>query len=159
MYCTQCGTYNQDELTTCSNCGQEIKLPRTTWPSRPYTSPSSPPDVPYPGYQSSYSPDQPYQPYQSSYANQPPSPGGSASNRSIIAMVLSLIGIVACGPLTAIPGAILGRMEMNAIRYGKSSPSGLIMAKIGFYLGIAVSIFSCLFGLLWLLSAIASIML
>lgn len=153
MYCTRCGTYNNDEVSNCGNCGEVMTRPRATEPSRPYTTPSSQPQSPYPGYQSTYTPDQTYQPYQSSYADQPLQRSGGASTRSIVAMVLSLLGLVSCGPLTGLPGAILGRTEINAIRDGKASPAGLIFAKIGFYVGIAVCVICCLGGIFWTLMA------
>jgi hypothetical protein len=67
-----------------------------------------------------------------------------ASGRAIASMILSIVSLVAaCGPFTSIPGMILGKMEMNAIRAGQAPPAGETFAKIGFHLGLVVTI---LFG-------------
>jgi hypothetical protein len=110
--------------------------------------PQQPPQ-PYPGYRSAYSGSQGYQPYQSSYANQMPAPQGNASGRAIASMILSIVSVATCGPFLSIPGLILGKMEMNAIRDGQASRAGETFAKIGFYLGIAVTVLSCVLGLIW----------
>ena len=161
MYCTRCGTKNAEESMFCTNCSEPLARRRPTQPAsqgetqppRPYafpTTPQAPPSSsPYPGYQSSYTPGQIYQPYQSSYAAQPPVVGGSASGRSIASMVLSIIGIAGCGPLTSIPGMILGKVEMNAIKEGRAPKAGDIFAKVGFYLGLVVTVLYCLLGSLW----------
>jgi hypothetical protein len=39
---------------------------------------------------------------------------------------------------------ILGKMEMNAIRDGKSPKAGETFAKVGFYLGLVMTILLCL---------------
>jgi hypothetical protein len=49
-----------------------------------------------------------------------------------------------CGFFTSIPGMILGRMEMSAIRQGQAPPAGEGIAKAGFYIGLVVTI---LYGL------------
>jgi apolipoprotein N-acyltransferase len=36
----------------------------------------------------------------------------------------------------SITGAVLGKMELNAIRQGRAPAAGETMAKIGFYLGV-----------------------
>jgi len=64
-------------------------------------------------------------------------------------MVLSLISIVTCGPLLSIPGMILGKSEMNAIAEGRSPNAGETYAKIGFYVGIGVTLLSCLGIVAW----------
>jgi hypothetical protein len=73
-----------------------------------------------------------------------------ASTRSIVAMVLSILGIVGCGPLTAVPGLILGWLELKAIREGRSSQAGLGFAKVGFYLGAILTVLTFLFLLGWI---------
>jgi hypothetical protein len=73
-----------------------------------------------------------------------------ASTRSIVAMVLSILGIVGCGPLTAVPGLILGWLELRAIREGRAPQSGLGFAKVGFYLGAILTVLTFLFLLGWI---------
>ena len=85
-----------------------------------------------------------YQPYQSSYADYTPPLPQSASGRAIASMVLSLVSLVTCGPFLSIPGMILGKMEMNAIREGQAPRAGETFAKIGFYFGLGMTALSCL---------------
>ncbi|HKX27227.1 MAG TPA: DUF4190 domain-containing protein [Blastocatellia bacterium] len=113
--------------------------PPQTQPSQPYQ--------PYPGSQSAYAGSPGYEPYQSSYANQLPMQQGKASGRAIASLIMSIASAFTCGFLLSIPGMILGKMEMNAIRDGKAPREGETLAKIGFYTGLVVTILSCLGGL------------
>lgn len=159
MFCTRCGTQNPEDATFCRNCSAPLVKPSD--PSRqsgggfapsPYATPggssqssstSQPPaQTPYPGYQG-------YPVHQSSYANQPTTQQGSASGRAIASLVLSILGLIACGFLTSIPGLILGKMEMNAINAGEAPRAGETIAKIGFYVGIAGTAIYCLLGIVW----------
>jgi hypothetical protein len=65
-------------------------------------------------------------------------------------MILSIVAIFTCGPFLSIPGMIIGKMEMNAIQQGQAPPAGETFAKVGFYLGLGVTILSCLVGVLLL---------
>jgi hypothetical protein len=110
----------------------------------PNSAPQNPPPTP-----------QGYQPYPSSYANQRPLRPGSASGRAITSMILSIISVFTCGPLLSIPGMILGKIEMNAIRDGKAAREGETLAKIGFYFGLVMTVFSCVGGTLWVFYVLA----
>lgn len=158
MFCTRCGTQNPDDAGFCRNCSSPLTRPVSH--SGPQTNP--PADQPSYGSYSNSSPHgapQPSQPpypgyqgppvYQSAYANQPVNPQGSASGRAIASTVLSILGLVMCGFLTSIPGMILGKMEMNAIAAGQAPKAGETLAKIGFYLGIAGTVITCLLGVVW----------
>lgn len=155
MYCTRCGSPNDEGAEVCRNCTAPL-VTRTT-SSPPYrehrpeqsTPPSPvPPETPSSGYQPSLPPG--YRAYapQTPQSYSPPLPQ-SASGKSIASMVLSLISIVTCGPLLSIPGMILGKSEMNAIADGRSPSSGETYAKIGFYVGIGVTLLSCLGIVAW----------
>jgi hypothetical protein len=85
---------------------------------------------------------------------QPPKQG--ASGRAITAMILSLVGVFLCGFFTSIPGMILGKMEMTAIREGRASVAGDGFAKAGFYVGMVGTALSLLCGGFYLLSFFAS---
>lgn len=159
MFCTRCGTQNPDDAGYCRNCSSPLTRPvsqhsgqQTSQPAdqqsygsysnpSPYSTPQSS-QPPYPGYQGPPV-------YQSAYANQPINQQGSASGRAIASMVLSILGLVMCGFLTSIPGMILGKMEMNAIAAGQAPKAGETLAKVGFYLGIAGTVITCLIGLVW----------
>lgn len=156
MFCTRCGTPNPDEASFCRNCSATLVKPgqpaRPTTSSgsstSPYAQPSStttPPvqdQAPYPGYQG-------FPIQQGGYIRPTSGQQGSASGRAIAAMVLSLISLFTCGPFMSIPGAILGKLELNAIRSGQSPAAGETFAKIGFYGGLVFTALYCLGGLIW----------
>ncbi len=164
MFCTRCGTQNPDDAGFCRNCSSPLTRPvshsgqqTAPQPNQPtsgsYANPSSS-QSPYPGYQGPPV-------YQSSYANQPITQQSGASGRAIASMVLSILGLVMCGFLTSIPAMILGKMELNDIKLGKAPKAGETLAKIGFYVGIAGTVISCLAGIagaaLWIIGAANSL--
>lgn len=164
MFCTRCGTQNPDDGGFCRNCSSPLTRPGSQQAGQqasgsytnPYTTPSptqQPSQTPYPGYQGPPV-------YQSSFVNQPMAQQGSASGRAIASMVLGILGLVMCGFLTSIPAMILGKMEMNDIKAGRAPKAGETLAKIGFYVGIAGTVITCLAGLvggiLWFIGAAAN---
>ena len=66
----------------------------------------------------------------------------------MIAVILAVVGLLCCGPLTGIPAAIVAWLELDAIKGGRSSPNGKTMAQIGLWGGIAVTV---IHGILWVL--------
>ena len=157
MFCTRCGANNFDTDQFCRSCSAPL-----TKPVGAQSSSSGPPQQPYPyptpgqGQQQqqpqSYSPYPGYQGYpapQYGYANQT-YPQQGASGRAVTSLILSIISIFTCGPLLSIPGMILGKTEMNAIRQGQAPQAGETFAKVGFYVGLGVTILSCLGGLFYL---------
>jgi hypothetical protein len=154
MFCTRCGTPNPDDASFCRNCSATLSKPgtpqRQTGSSGSPTDPYQPPTVtqprpeqaPYPGYQG-------FPIQQGDYIRPPAVPQGGASGRAIAAMVMSLISLFTCGPFLSIPGAILGKMELDAIRSGQAPAAGETFAKIGFYGGLVFTAFFCLGGVLW----------
>jgi hypothetical protein len=80
----------------------------------------------------------------------------NASQRATTAGILGLVGLFCLGPIAGIPAAILGFMELNAIKQGQSSPSGKSMASIGFWCGLGGSIVQIGGFLLWILLALAA---
>jgi Domain of unknown function (DUF4190) len=108
----------------------------------------------------------PAYPSQSAY---PAYPGGQAysmhskeagaSGRAVISMILSVISPFTCWLFLSIPGLILGKMEMNAIRDGQAPKAGETFAKIGFYVGLVVTGLSLVLPVIWLiLMAIGAIL-
>jgi Domain of unknown function (DUF4190)/zinc-ribbon domain len=151
MFCTRCGANNLDTDQFCRSCSAPLTKPRgapgaSSGPPQqpyPYSTPGhgqqqqTPQNYPpYPGYQG-------YPPPQYGYPNQIYSQQ-SASGRAITSLVLSVISIVMCALFTSVPGMILGKMEMNAIRQGQAPLAGEGIAKAGFYIGLVVTI---LYGL------------
>jgi hypothetical protein len=175
MYCTQCGARNREEEEVCWQCHTRLMRRRQTVPGQSrktdpemQSSWSTPPDRDRPSLdQAPTSPStstwtspphiEKYEPYQSQLQgpHQPQSLQSPASSQSILAMVLSILGVVGCGPLSAIPGLFLGWREMKAIKEGRSSPAGVGFAKVGFYLGLIVTVLSLLGGLFWFFSFLA----
>ena len=154
MFCTKCGSLNSEEAQLCSHCS----APLTRSARQSSSPPPAPPQSSYPGYSSSGNQPmppsyQPYQGYQSNYAGYNPPMPASASGRAIAAMVLSIVSFVTCGPFLSIPGLILGKVELNAIREGRAPQAGETYAKVGFYLGIAVTVLYCLGGAIWTIIA------
>lgn len=164
MFCTRCGAANSDEMMYCTSCSAPLVKPGEAlrgqgasgasqnpdpYAPRPAQSQPNQPDQPYPGYQSAYSGMQQYQPYQSSYIDQPQFQSAGASARAIASMILSIISPFTCWFVLSIPGMIMGKMEMDAIRKGQAPKAGETMAKVGFYVGLIVTVLSCLMGLIW----------
>jgi Domain of unknown function (DUF4190)/zinc-ribbon domain len=154
MFCTRCGANNLDTDQFCRSCSAPLTKPggasgaSSGTPQQPYLY-----STPGQGQQQQQQPPQNYSPYpgyqgyptpQQGYANQT-YPQQGASGRAITSLVLSLVSIFMCGFLTSIPGMILGKMEMNAIRQGQAPSSGDGIAKAGFYIGLVVTI---LYGLI-----------
>jgi hypothetical protein len=147
MFCTRCGANNLDTDQFCRSCSAPLTKPggapgaSSGQPQQPYSystpghgQQQQPPQnyPPYPGYQG-------YPPPQYGYANQMYSQQ-SASGRAITSLVLSVISIFMCALFTSVPGMILGKMEMNAIRQGQAPLAGEGIAKAGFYIGLVVTI-------------------
>jgi uncharacterized protein DUF4190/zinc ribbon protein len=158
MFCTRCGANNLDGDQFCRSCSSPLTKPGgakganvssgSPQQSYPYATPGSGQQQQQP---QAYTPQQPqYQGYSQApygYANQMYPPQAGASGRAIASMVLSIISVVTCGPFLSIPGMIMGKMEMSAIREGQSPQAGENFAKAGFYVGLVVTILSCLLGL------------
>jgi hypothetical protein len=72
----------------------------------------------------------------------------------MIALGLAVAALFCCGPLTGIPAAIVGWMELSAIKDGRSPASGKWMAMVGIFGGIAATILHVVFYMLGLLSSL-----
>ncbi|MCI0414131.1 DUF4190 domain-containing protein [bacterium] len=73
----------------------------------------------------------------------------------MFSLILGILSFICCGPFSGIPGAILGKMEMDAIKQGRAPESNMGMAKAGFWISIIGSalyvlgfILALLFGFL-----------
>jgi Domain of unknown function (DUF4190)/zinc-ribbon domain len=179
MYCTQCGTANSDDIKFCMNCGAPMVRRGDTPQDRISSGPVQSPPVSEQQSASSYSgqpqymgpPSIPTNPGRQSSYMRPPSfatnPGevypthptaGSASGRAVISMILSIISPFTCWIFLSLPGLILGKLELDAIRNGQAPKAGETLAKIGFYVGIVVTALSLILPLIWFMFfAIATI--
>lgn len=63
--------------------------------------------------------------------------GAPQSQKGLYSLVLAAAALFCCGPFTGIPAAILGWMELDAIKAGRSSADNRWMALIGLWGGIA----------------------
>ncbi len=83
---------------------------------------------------------------QQPYGQQPYGPGGHGwpqygvspypkSSQATTALVLSIVGLLCCGPLSIV-GMLMGRSEVNAIRRGEVDPAQQGTAQAGFVVGI-----------------------
>jgi Domain of unknown function (DUF4190) len=166
MYCTRCGTYNSDESVACSNCSARLVKPaeirqgaQSSSGTEPYPNPLEQPTQtiqPNTGYSSIYAGQPAYQSYQNIQANQVARQQGNPSGQAIAAMVLSLVSPFTCWFLLSIPGMILGKKEMTAIQEGRAPAGGETFAKIGYYLGLILTIIYFLFGLSLVFLAVLS---
>jgi uncharacterized membrane protein len=111
-------------------------------------------------YRPGQSAQQSYQPYSGAPGNYsgyaPPMPQ-NASGRAIASMIMSIISFFTCGPFLAIPGMIMGKMEMNAINEGKAPRAGETFAKVGFWVGLISTILTGLVMILYIFIIIAAI--
>ncbi len=131
--CNQCGASNAPQAKFCGSCGATL--------AGSYNQPQPPPPPNYIGPQPGPIPPQ-------------PSSGGS-SNKAMFSLILGILSFICCGPFSGIPGAILGKMEMDAIKQGRAPESNMGMAKAGFWISIIGSalyvlgfILALLFGFL-----------
>lgn len=87
----------------------------------------------------------------------PPMANTGASGRAIASLILTICSLVlCCGMFTSIPGAILGWIEVNAIKEGRSSPGGLTMAQIGMWGGIVMTVLSLIGSVVYFLMILAA---
>ncbi|MGD9590488.1 MAG: DUF4190 domain-containing protein [Pyrinomonadaceae bacterium] len=141
--CPKCGQMNPPDAAFCLNCASSLG---PTVGGTGYQQ-QSPPHVggqgPYVGSPPQYGGGQ-------QFGMQGGGTSGGASQRAIISLVLAIVGLVCCGYFTGIPAAIMGWLELDAIKSGKAPKSGKVMAQIGLWGGIAVSIIYLILTVLWL---------
>ena len=76
---------------------------------------------------------QPPSPPPYGYAGAPQQPN---SGKAVTALVLGILGLVMCGPFTAIPAIVVGRNATREIDESQGRMEGRGMAQAGFILGI-----------------------
>jgi hypothetical protein len=114
--CTQCGAENAPQAKFCGGCGAALAAKMPQPPPSNYIGPQ-PGSLP-PGSSTK---------------------GGTTSNKAMFSLILGILSFLCCGPFTGIPGAILGKMEMDAIKQGRAPETNLGMAKAGFWISIIAS--------------------
>ena len=166
MFCTNCGQTNRNDAQFCTKCGNNLHPgftpPSVTEnPTMPLPPPSITDDSPYqPPIGSNYPSQNIPQYTPPSFADYAPPLPGSASGRAIASLVLAIVSLFTCGPILSIPAAIMGKLEMDAIKVGKASAAGMGYAKAGFWIGLIWTILSCfgfiIFGLFGMLGGLIS---
>lgn len=128
-YCPNCNKPNPAEAMFCRNCAVSLVIENKP----PAANANQPNYAPNPQWNPNPSPVVP----QANYMGAADSPSG----RAIGSLILTICGLVlCCGGFTAIPGAILGWLEISAIKEGRSSSKGMMMAQIGLWGGIIVTV-------------------
>ena len=142
-YCSNCNRPNPTDAVFCRHCATPLQ---PGGGQKPFSEPQQNQqqyqqwNQPPPGGQ-----------MQGNFGNSQPTAG--ASGRAIASLVLAIAGFLFCCFFLGVPGAILGWLEINAIKEGRSSPKGLVMAQIGLWGGIGVSVLSALFYVFYILIA------
>lgn len=131
--CKQCGAVNAFGSRFCESCGSSLSAASQPEPVRtpPPSTTAPPPPLNVP----------PAIPQSAG----PVTRGSDQQGKAVASLVLGIAGFVACGPFSAIPGMILGKSVMNAVREGRAPASDEMLAKVGFYISMGVTI---LYGLL-----------
>jgi len=83
------------------------------------------------------SPMPPSQPHFQQPVGRQSAKSGGAGQKAIIALVLAGVALFCCGPFAGIPAAIVGWLELDAIKAGRSPADGKWMAMVGLWGGIA----------------------
>ncbi|MGH9821607.1 MAG: zinc-ribbon domain-containing protein [Pyrinomonadaceae bacterium] len=116
--CPKCNQPNLPEAVFCANCASPLT-------PAPVNAPSAAP--------------QQWPPQRGPMVGQP-APATGAGSKAVIALVLGIAAFLCCGPFAGIPAAIVGWMELNAIKSGQSSPDGKWMAMVGLCGGLAATV-------------------
>ena len=96
-------------------------------------------------------PNPPPPPPASPYASAPATPGPpTSSGNAVTALVLGILGLVMCGPFTAVPAIIVGRRALREIDDAQGRLGGRGMAQAGFVLGIVGTVLGALALLVFL---------
>jgi hypothetical protein len=134
-YCPNCNKPNPAEALFCRNCAVSLTIKGGGQPAGAGAGAGAG-QPNYPNQQ--WNPQPQGYPMAGNYMQQP---SAGPSGRAMASVALTICGLVlCCGGFTAIPGAILGWLEIGAIREGRSSPQGMMMAQIGLWGGIIVTI-------------------
>ncbi len=135
-FCQNCNQSNPSEAAFCLNC-------------------ASPLGQGQPANQQWNQPNFGGQPAGQNFAP-PPSTSGGASQRATVALILAIAGLILCCPLASIPAAIVGWMEIDAIKKGQSPAAGKTFAQIGLWGGIAITILQGVGFVFWLMLSMAA---
>lgn len=136
--CQNCNQPNPQEATYCRQCASPLNAP-----SQQQQYNNQPPQF---GNQQWNQPN-----YNNNQVQNFSQNTGGNSTRAMLAAGLAVAGLFCCGIFTGIPAAILGWLEISAIKEGKAPQSGMMMAQVGLWLGIIGSIINTIINFLVLI--------
>lgn len=95
--------------------------------------------------------------------NAPPQFGGptgapAQSQKGLFSLILAIVALICCGPFAGIPAAILGWMELDAIKNGRSPADNKWMAVVGLWGGIASTLLHIIGYVLYVMLGMLSAM-
>ena len=148
-YCQNCNQTNPPDASFCRNCSASL-MPNKSAGQQQNQQWDQPENF---GNQPNFTP--PDFGRQQNFNNSPVNNSGSASTRATVALVLAIASLFCCAA-TSIPAAIVGWMEVGAIKRGESSQAGMMMAQIGLWGGIVMTILSLIGGILYVLTVLVA---
>lgn len=148
MYCSKCGARNDDNATTCTQCGNALRPPEFGTPATP------PPPYPQAPIAQNYAQQVPPQ----TYGTQPPVPPGSIPNYLVQAILVTIFCCLPFGIVSIIFAAQVNSKAMVGDIQGAiaSSKQAKLWAWVAFGIGIVFGGGYALFMLLMMFGAIAS---
>jgi len=78
------------------------------------------------------------------------------TQKAMISMILAIAAFLCCGPFLGIPAAILGWLELTAIKEGRADAGGKTMATVGLWGGIAATVLHVVGYGVWVLLGMLS---
>ena len=138
-YCQNCNKPNPVDAAFCRHCASSQfysaqQQPNPARQQNPFGSQAwTPPTAGAPVYGTNFA-----------------QPSSGPSGRAMAAAGLAVAGLFCCGFLTGIQAAIIGWLEVSAIKEGRSSPRGMWMAQVGIWGVIAGSIINAIVGVIML---------
>ena len=124
--CPKCAQLNPAEAAFCLNCASPLAS-------------GHPGGVPPPQQFGSSAPGNP-----------------QASQKGLYSLILAILALICCGPFAGVPAAILGWMELDAIKSGRSPADNKWMAQVGLWGGIASTVLHLIGYVLWVLMGMLS---
>ena len=134
-YCTECGSYVEEEARFCPNCGHERSQIPSTSPPRV----ASPPPQYSNQYSAQYSAPSPYQQYQK-----------RDNTKGIIALVFGILGLFLLPIIGSIVAIILGALSRSQEEDNSLGTIGIVLGVIGIICWIIffVVLFSFIFSMI-----------
>jgi len=91
------------------------------------------------------------------FGNTPPAMSGAQqSQKGLISLILAILALICCGPFAGVPAAILGWMELDAIKTGRTPADNKWMAVVGLWGGIASTVIHIILYVLYVLLTMLS---